>query len=104
MADLDEALLLDPRSASGRTNRGFVNVARGDVTAALADFDESLRIRPDDPPTLVARGGLLREKGELGRAVEDYRRALAAAPADWAERADVERILRDIEVLLKTGR
>jgi tetratricopeptide (TPR) repeat protein/predicted aspartyl protease len=62
-ADLDEALracdaalISQPQSAAGLSNRGLVRFRAGQYEAALADFDAALALKPDLAVTLYRRG------------------------------------------------
>lgn len=62
-ADLDEALracdaalVSQPQSAAGLSNRGLVRFRAGQYEAALTDFDAALALKPDLTVTLYRRG------------------------------------------------
>jgi tetratricopeptide (TPR) repeat protein len=47
IADYNEAIRLDPKSALAFGNRGIAYGKKGDNDRALADFDEAIRLNPN---------------------------------------------------------
>jgi tetratricopeptide (TPR) repeat protein len=76
MRDLNEALVLDSRSAMALYYRCDVRAIVGALDEALADCQESLRIRPDVVPALDSRGLVYLKRGALDEAIADYDAAL----------------------------
>jgi tetratricopeptide (TPR) repeat protein len=46
IADLNEAIRLDPKSAVAYNNRGSAYAFQGDIDRAIADFSASIRLEP----------------------------------------------------------
>jgi Tfp pilus assembly protein PilF len=46
MADLDNAVALDPAYARGYANRAAVHERRGDLDRAVANYDQALKLDP----------------------------------------------------------
>ena len=49
IADLDEAIRLDPRDAEAYLSRGSLYEELGNAAAARADYQSALKIVPDHP-------------------------------------------------------
>jgi tetratricopeptide (TPR) repeat protein len=56
IADLDGAILLDPKLAVAYTNRCFTYSHQGDYDRAIADCDQAVRLNPKFPPLVIAVG------------------------------------------------
>jgi tetratricopeptide (TPR) repeat protein/predicted Ser/Thr protein kinase len=95
IADATRAIELDPRDPDPPTVRGNCRWGKGDRAGAVADFTLSLRILPDGLAPLVNRGNVWLEMGDKVAAAADFERALSVAPADWPERAWIEKQLRE---------
>jgi tetratricopeptide (TPR) repeat protein len=76
IADLDQAIRLDPYDATAYNIRGNAWDYIGDSDRALADYDEAIRIDPNDPAVFHDRGMMWRRKGDLDRALVDMDRAI----------------------------
>lgn len=83
--DLDPLLAPDALALRAR-----LQVARGDLAAALADANESVRRRPNAPQGYLVRSEVRRRQGDAGRADADEARGFAMlSPADRAAFEDV---------------
>ena len=80
LADLDEALRLDPRYACALTNRGRVHALKGDLDRAIADYDVALRIDPAFALAYNNRGDAYFNKGDIDRALTDFSSAIEHNP------------------------
>lgn len=69
LADLDEAVRLDPAYACAYTNRGRVYAFRRDLDRAIADYDAAIRIDPAFALAYNNRGDAWYGKGDLDRAI-----------------------------------
>ncbi|MFS8204364.1 tetratricopeptide repeat protein (plasmid) [Streptomyces sp. CWNU-52B] len=89
LAELDQALALDPLLARAHRSRGMTHGESGDHPAALRDLDRAHELDPDDARTLSVRGEYHRVLGHHEEALGDLDRAIALAPARdfaWASR------------------
>ncbi len=82
MADLDEAIRLNPQSVRSLSMRAYAWREQGNSDAALLDYNTALRIEPRNTNLLNHRGSLLFDRNALGDAVADYERLLAINPED----------------------
>jgi tetratricopeptide (TPR) repeat protein len=80
LADLDEALRLNPQLGEAWTLRATVRVEMGDYQQALADVERRLQIEPPDPLALLTRGNLRANLGELELSLEDFTEFLGQQP------------------------
>ena len=62
IADLTEAIRLDPENASYYNGRGIVHGESKKYDQALADFAEAIRIAPEDPVAYHNRGYAVRRR------------------------------------------
>jgi tetratricopeptide (TPR) repeat protein len=67
LRELEEAVRLDPASASARLNLAVVHAQQGRLEQARALVDEALRLRPGYPQALGLRDELARAAGPTGR-------------------------------------
>src|SRR5262249_3733396 len=84
IADFDEAIKLNPKSAPAYDSRASSWRGKGDLDRALADYDEALKLSPDDADMLNNRGNAYNEKGDPDRAIADFDRALKIDPKSAA--------------------
>ena len=64
LADLNDAIRLDPANARAYNERGLAWTAKGDVEQAIADYSESLRHDPTNAGAYLNRGNAYDRKGE----------------------------------------
>lgn len=76
IADYDEAIKLDPKSAVAFNNRGTAYSAKGESDAAIADFSEAIKHNARFAPAYFNRANAYAEKGEADRAIADYTAAI----------------------------
>ena len=81
LADLNEAIRLDPAYACAYTNRGRVYAIKRDLDRAMADYDEALRIDPTFALAYNNRGDAWAGRGDLERALADFNAAIKNDPA-----------------------
>lgn len=79
-AELDQALSLDPRSATVRGLRGLYFQRRGNFREALTEFQTAAKLEPENPAWQVSIGEAHSKLGDLIRALEAYRAATTLAP------------------------
>jgi tetratricopeptide (TPR) repeat protein len=76
IANLDEAIRLDPEDAQARNVRGNAFDEIGAFDSALADYDEAIRIDPNNPLFFHDRAVLWHRKGDFDKALIDLDRAI----------------------------
>src|SRR5580698_3420381 len=72
IADLNEAIRLDPKLAMALNNRGAAYSEKGDNDRAIADFSEAVRLDPKSATAFDHRGSAYHDKGDNDRAIADY--------------------------------
>src|SRR5262249_31248867 len=72
LADLEEAIKVDPTYACAYSNRGRVFTLRGDFDRAIQDYDEAIRRDPGFPIAYNNRGDAYLHKGDLDKAIADF--------------------------------
>src|SRR6266540_3323611 len=83
MSDVNEALRVDPNSATAFRVRGELYRRAGKLDLALADFNQAIRIDPTLARAFDGRGNTFNNKREYDRAIEDYNEAIRLNP-DYA--------------------
>ena len=63
--DCDESSRINPKNPFAFHNRGVINVALGNDSAALDDFDRAIFINPQYADAYYQRGLLSNEKADL---------------------------------------
>ena len=71
IADLNEAISLDPEYADAYYFRGCALASKGDFKEAIADFTAAIRINPEDAKFYEGRGKCWEDIGESERAESD---------------------------------
>ncbi len=110
LADLDEAIRLDPKYADPYTNRGDV-WSQGDFDRAIADYDEALRLNSRSVLAFSHRGIAYYYKGDYDRAIADYDEAIRLNPKyaaaytnrgrAWYGKHDYDRALADLDKAIR---
>ncbi|MGH9934724.1 MAG: tetratricopeptide repeat protein [Blastocatellia bacterium] len=80
IADLDEALMLNPLRVMAWIKRGNARFNKGDLDDAINDYNQALRLDPRSVVALNNRGLAWQNKGKLDAALSDYARALELDP------------------------
>jgi tetratricopeptide (TPR) repeat protein len=80
IADLDEAIRLNPKLSRAYFNRGTVYYRKNDAKHAMADFNEAVRLDPMDLEALVNRAVLSFDLDDNARAISDMDAAIKLAP------------------------
>lgn len=83
LADMNEAIKLQPRFAGLYINRAFLRYNRDDYFGAMADYDYALELEPLNVTALFNRGLLLTEVNANDRALSDYSKVLELNPDDY---------------------
>jgi tetratricopeptide (TPR) repeat protein len=79
-ADIDHALLLNPKFAAAFAARGLLFMKTRDVSRALEALDHAIALDPRNIETYCARGGIRETQGERDLAIADFRKAIELAP------------------------
>jgi tetratricopeptide (TPR) repeat protein len=80
IADLNEAIRLDPKLAMAFNNRGAAYNEQGDNDRAIADYNEAIRIDPKFAMAFSNRGNAYSDKGDNDRAIADYNETIRIDP------------------------
>ena len=98
IADLTEAVRMDPNLSEAFRQRGYARLMHGDDDGAVADFDEAVRLDPGHAAGIIHRGLLRRVNGDLDGAVADFDEAIRLDPRNadaFNSRGSVRRLKRD---------
>jgi tetratricopeptide (TPR) repeat protein len=114
IADLTQAVRLNPKDALAYNNLGSAWREKGDLDQAITNFTHGIHVNPlprndiNGRPFIniyLNRAGAWKEKGDLDRAIADYDQANRLEPNDpqiyfiralaWQEKGDVERAIAD---------
>ena len=76
IADLNEAIRLQPDDARTYSNRGFARSLLKDFTGAIADCDRAIQLAPDDYYGYYNRGQNLSRMGDFKGALADFNQAI----------------------------
>jgi tetratricopeptide (TPR) repeat protein len=82
LADLDEAVRLDPDDAAAISARGVFESRINMDKEAQEDLTRAVRLRPKDPAILVARASFYARTDKPQLALADFDAAIAASPDD----------------------
>lgn len=80
LADLNQALAIDPKFADGYYGRGVTHDKLGEQQKALADYDRALELNPNLPSAYNNRGLLRYNLGDKQAAIADFDRAIQNNP------------------------
>ncbi len=81
IADFNEAIRLDPKSAVTFHFRGLAYAAKQDYDRAIADYDEAIRLDPKSATIPVYdRGQAYAAKQDYDRAIADFNEAIKLDP------------------------
>ena len=84
IADLSEAVKLNPKAPIPYYNRAIAHQNKGDNDAAIADLDSFIALQPDDADAHKVRAESRANKGEHAAAIADYDEAIKRN-ADYAD-------------------
>lgn len=111
LADFDEAIRLDPKSATTYTSRGNLYGDRGDNDKAIADYNAAIKLNPKLAPAYSNRGLSWMAKGDNDRALADFNHAIQLDPKlldaynsrgfAWKAKGDVRRAIADFDQAIK---
>ncbi len=80
IADLDEAIRLDPDAVAAYQNRAASYRNSGQLDRALADLNRVAQIDPSDARTFLSRGVIYFKLGDMARSIADYNTSLKLDP------------------------
>lgn len=83
LADMDEAVKLQPRYAGLYINRAFLRYNLSDYFGAMADYDYAIQLEPYNQVALFNRGLLLAEVNANDRALEDFSKVVELDNDDY---------------------
>src|SRR5262249_1621776 len=72
IADLNEAIRLNPQFAGAFNNRGVTFRGRKDYDRSVADFSEAIRLDPKYAQAFFNRGNAYSDKKDYDRAIADF--------------------------------
>jgi tetratricopeptide (TPR) repeat protein len=81
LADIEEAIRLDPTNAFAVGARGDVYLVRKDYERALADYSKAASLDPNNALVFVGRGMVYIATRDLDRAMADFEQAIRLQPA-----------------------
>jgi tetratricopeptide (TPR) repeat protein len=89
IADLDEAVKLNPKNVEFYDYRADAWQFKGDLDRAIANYDQANRVDPQYAAAYFSRGRIYQQKGDIAHARADYAAALAVPNRDriaaWAQ-------------------
>ncbi len=77
IADLSEAIRINPNYARAYNIRGVIYRNRNDLDRAIADYTEAVRADPKYALAYMNRGNVYKQQGDNDRAIADYTEAIA---------------------------
>jgi len=80
IADLTQAIRLDPNYALAYGVRADAYYGKGDYDRAIADYTQAMRLDPNDVIAYFSRGIVYKEKGDYDRAIADFTQAIRLSP------------------------
>jgi tetratricopeptide (TPR) repeat protein len=105
LGDFNEAIRLDPTSASAYNSRGVVWFEKDDYDKAIADYNEAIRLDPKHAAAYNNRSNAWHEKGDYDKAIADCNEAirldakLAMAYNNrsyaWCKKGDYDKAIAD---------
>src|SRR6266852_2379764 len=84
IADIDQAIRIDPNNARAFNGRGFIFLTKGELDRALSDLNEAVRLDPNLGDALVNRSVLYIQRDDFDRAIVDLNEALRINPRNAA--------------------
>lgn len=84
LADLSEAIRIDPRSAMAFSCRGDAWYEKNEIERAMEDFSKAVQLDPDLADAFNGHANCLVRKREFARAIQDYSAAIRIRPKDGA--------------------
>ena len=82
IADLNEAVRLDPKDNDAHFDRGWVFLDQKKYPEAVAEFDQAIQLKPEDSKNFRERGKAWAFQGEHTQAAADLSQAIKLNPKD----------------------
>lgn len=82
IADLDQAIQLNPKYGIAYNNRGSARLFLGDSPGAIADHNQAIQLQPDYAKAYFNRGNAKRISKDYQGAISDYSTAIQLTPDD----------------------
>ncbi len=89
MADLTEAIRLDPKRAKSLSARSWMYAKRGDFDKAIADSNVAIKLEPDNPEWYRARGSVYERMKDKPRARKDF---------DTCRKLSLDKLLHELDL------
>lgn len=112
LADMDEAIKLEPHYAGYFINRAFMKYRLDDYFGAMSDYDYALSLEPTNVTAYYNRGLLKMEVNENNKAIDDFSYVLTSDPQHVMSRynraslyyktGQYKKAIADYDELLKT--
>ena len=83
LADMDEAIKLQPQFAGFFINRAFLRYNLDDYFGAMADYDYAIQLEPLNSAALFNRGLLRAEVHDNNKAIDDFSKVLQLDPDNY---------------------
>ncbi len=83
LADMDEAIKLQPQFAGFFVNRAFLRYNLDDYFGAMADYDYAIQLDPMNLAALFNRGLLRSEVQDNNKAIDDFSQVLQLEPNNY---------------------
>ena len=83
LADMDSAILLEPRFAGYFINRAYMKYNLDDYFGAMADYDYAIGLDPSSQEAHFNRGLLRAEVGDNNKAITDFDFVLKSNPSNF---------------------
>src|SRR5215211_3461274 len=111
IANYNEAIRLDPKSAQLFINRGNAYKNKRDHDRAIADFNDAIRLDPKSALAFRDRGDAYTNKGDPDRAIADFNEAIRLDPKSahafrnrgvvYAYKGDEDRAIADFDEAIR---
>jgi len=76
IADLNQAIRLDPENGSHYRERGFVYGIKYNKDMAMTDCNQAIRLNPNDTKAYIFRGRMYIDKGDYDKSMVDFNQAI----------------------------
>jgi protein O-mannosyl-transferase len=99
LADLDEALLINPLGKDAYIDRGIIHLQRGNYPEAMQNFDRVLQIAPRYSKAYLHRGQVKQAMKDIQGAMGEYDMAISITPSyyGYLNRASLKFTIKDFD-------